>query len=221
MKLCARILGLCVAAAVILIVITAACTADEATTPSASQPAGAQQAQQEQTTIPQPAAPQSQTTAVPAPPPPPPPPPPQGFGTATSQNVTPQMAGQAQAPVPNAVMQYPGQWLWDPYAGVWYWQILIPPPVYYVTPYPYGYPYWWHGPYYPPGKWTYTPNPNYRNTITGMLLLPPQEPTGQFKPGQSPTFPWNQPRTGSGFPPGVGGQAPWLPREPKEQQPSK
>ena len=214
-----RILGLCVAAAVILIVISAAWTANETTAPSASQSAGAQQAQQEQTPAPQPAAPQSQTTAVPAPPPPPPP---QGFGTVTSQNATPQTARQAQAPVPNPVMQYPGQWLWDPYAGVWYWQILIPPPVYYVTPYPSGYPYWWHGPYYPPGKWTFTPNPNYRNTITGMLLLPPQEPSGQFKPGQSPTFPWNQPRTGSGFPPGVGAQAPWLPREPKDkEQPSK
>lgn len=212
-----KMLGLCVVA--IAIVISAAWAADETTARASSQPA-AVQAQQEQTMPPQQAAPQNQTNAVP---PPPPPPPPRAPATATRQSVTPPRAPQHQhEPVASDLTLQYGQWLWDPYAGVWYFQPLIPPPVYYVTPWPYGSLHWWPSPVFPPGKWTYIPNPDYPNTITGMLLLPPQPLPGQFKPGQSPTFPWNQPRTGSGFPPGVGAQAPWLPREPKDKEkPSK
>ena len=81
-----------------------------------------------------------------------------------------------------AAPQYYGQWVWDPAAGAWVWQILVvPPPTYYYWP---PYPYW------PPGKYTFTPNPDFRNTISGMFWAPPPQPPMAFKPGEGAQFPW-------------------------------
>jgi hypothetical protein len=90
-----------------------------------------------------------------------------------------------------AAPQYYGQWAWDPTAGAWVWQIIVvPPPTYYYWP---PYPYW------PPGRYTFTPNPDYRNTITGMMFAPPPQAPMTFKPGE-------------------GAQFPWLPQKPAEEQ---
>ncbi|UCH33307.1 MAG: hypothetical protein JSV65_12075 [Armatimonadota bacterium] len=92
--------------------------------------------------------------------------------------------------------QRPGRWVWDPATGARYWEPIILPPPYYVHPGRYAY---WHVKPYPPGPWTFVPNPDFDKTIYGMLFLPQRPPDMAFKPGEGPQFPW-------------------LPREPAKEQ---
>jgi hypothetical protein len=211
MKQWTAILGVCLIATVAAAVVTA--SADQTTKQDPNQAPATPE------TV-KPAAPQPTS---PPPPPPPPPPPRKQTNTMTAtqgvQGVKPTASDPPGLEVPNPALQSPGRWLWNPAMEAWYWQPAAPPPVYYyVTPYTNLYPYWWYGPTYPQGSYRFIPNPNYRNTITGLLLSPPQVPSGQFKPGEGPQFPWNQTRSGSGFAPGVGAQGPWLPRERQERR---
>jgi hypothetical protein len=100
---------------------------------------------------------------------------------------------QYYAPVaPPVAPQYSGQWVWDAAAQTWVWQVIVPPPTYYYwSPSPY--PYWG----WPPGRYTFTPNPAFPNSINGMFWATPQQPPMAFKPGEGPQFPWlpRQPAT--------------------------
>jgi len=117
---------------------------------------------------------------------------------AVAANASPGVAQPAAPlhPSPALVIlepQYPGRWAWDPVAGTWYWQLIVAPPSYVVYSYPYWPAYWyphWIVPPRPRGRYTFTPNPDYENTISGMLFLPPKEPPMTFQPGESPAFPW-------------------------------
>jgi len=144
---------------------------------------------------------------------------PQPLGVQLQQPAQPSSPAQAPSPQPPQVsqppaiapqpsvprffvgppvvqLQYGGQYLWDPVTGALVW---VAPPVPISPPYfyPYGvylYPYWL-GP--SQGPWTFTPNPGYDQTITGMLF--------------------SQPHIKQTFPPGVGPQFPWLPRGPARE----
>jgi len=86
---------------------------------------------------------------------------------------------------------YPGQWVWDPIAGVWYWQVIIPPPIIYYYPYFPAHPYYYGAPPAPGGAWSFTPNPEFEKGLFGMFY-PAPKPEPPFPPGASPTFPWSR-----------------------------
>ncbi|HUT73242.1 MAG TPA: hypothetical protein VM221_00205 [Armatimonadota bacterium] len=148
---------------------------------------------------------------------------------AVSQPVTVAPPASPDSARPASIAGFPqsGRWAWDPVTGIWFWEIIVPAPVYYpfyYYPYPPLYPRWWVIRGLPPGKWTYEPNPDYEKGLFGMFE-PPKPPKMTFPPGVGPSFPWaRKPSSGEQAQAHTQSVKPRpraeLPPEPQQPQPS-